>query len=122
MYQNYNDQQLMAYVNDVFMVYDVDRSGDLDCGEVANFFNDVYRGMGYNYAINPMQAQQMMARFDYDMNGRTNRNELFMALKAMYQEQSQTMQQYYQPIPQQQTGRTVVIRHGGKDTVLHFKN
>lgn len=40
-----NDALLLNYVDEVFMIYDRDRSGSLEPTELANFFNDVFEKM-----------------------------------------------------------------------------
>ena len=57
---NVNDQQLMAYIDQVFMKYDYNRSGGLDCNELAQFFNDIFALTGNPTRVNTQQAMKAM--------------------------------------------------------------
>ncbi len=71
--QYVNDQMLMQYINDIFMKYDRDNSGGLDACQLANFFTDLYRLMGYQVYITFPQAQQALATIDTNFDGRASR-------------------------------------------------
>ena len=71
--QSLSDQQLMQYIDTVFMKYDRDRSGSLDVSELANFYADLYRCFGYNAQMTYQQACQAMAQIDKNFDGRANR-------------------------------------------------
>ena len=45
------DQQIVAYIEQIFARYDWDYSGTLDAAELAIFFNDLYRMMGINQVV-----------------------------------------------------------------------
>lgn len=42
-----NDNQLKAYIDQIFSKYDKDNSGSLDPRELSFFFNDLFQLMGY---------------------------------------------------------------------------
>jgi hypothetical protein len=71
--QSLSDQQLSYYIEQVFARYDRDCSGGLDAAELANFFADLYRMMGYNVQITYQQAQQALAQIDKNFDGRASR-------------------------------------------------
>lgn len=68
-----SDVQLQQYVDQVMNRYDYDRSGTLESGELANFFNDLFQMCGYPTRINMMQATQMMRQMDNNFDGRANK-------------------------------------------------
>jgi len=47
-----SDNQLKAYIDQIFSKYDRDNSGSLDARELASFFNDLFQMMGYSLRIN----------------------------------------------------------------------
>lgn len=71
--QSLSDQQLVYYIEQVFVRYDRDGSGGLDAAELGNFFADLYRMMGYNVQITFQQAQQALAQIDKNFDGRASR-------------------------------------------------
>lgn len=81
------DQQLRAYIDQVFMVFDRDRSGTLDPMELGNFFNEVFSRIGWPMRVNQMQAMQAMRAIDRNGDGKANKMELFMAIKQMSNQQ-----------------------------------
>jgi len=71
--QSLSDQQLIQYINDVFIKYDRDNSGGLDALELSNFFTDLYRMMGYNVQVSYPQAQMALASIDKNFDGKASR-------------------------------------------------
>lgn len=71
--QSLSDQQLMQYIDQVFQRYDRDRSGGLDAAELASFFADLYRMMGFNVQISYQQASQALAQIDKNFDGKASR-------------------------------------------------
>ena len=71
--QGVSDYQLMAYIDQIFMKYDRDRSGGLDVAQLANFYTDLYRMLGYNVQISYQQAAQAMATIDRNFDGRASK-------------------------------------------------
>ena len=71
--QSLSDQQLMQYIDQIFIKYDRDRSGSLDIAELGNFFADLYRCMGYSVQLTYQQASQAMAQIDKNFDGRASR-------------------------------------------------
>ena len=50
------DQMLKSYIDQIFDKYDADKSGALDQKEMTNFFNDLFKSLGMNIAVNEQQA------------------------------------------------------------------
>jgi Ca2+-binding EF-hand superfamily protein len=71
--QALSDQQLIQYIDQVFQRYDRDCSGGLDAAELANFFADLYRMMGFNVQISYQQASQALAQIDKNFDGRASK-------------------------------------------------
>ncbi len=63
----------MNYINQIFLKYDTDRTGSLDCAQLAHFFTDVYASMGQNIAVNYYQAQQALVTIDANHDGRADK-------------------------------------------------
>ncbi len=104
-----SDAQIVAYINEIFAKYDKDRSGGLDALELANFFSDLYRSMGYSVVITVQQAQQSLAAVDTNYDGKASREALYAAFRHILANQSQYLQsivpiqgqQQYPQIPYQ---------------------
>ena len=64
-----SDQQLRAYIDQVFMKYDRNNSGTLDPNELYLFFNDIFAMTGNNYRLTPQQATQAMRAIDANGDG-----------------------------------------------------
>lgn len=71
------DQQIAAYIQQIFDRYDWDHSGTLDAAELTVFFNDLYRMIGINQVISVPQAQQALQLIDTNHDGRASKAELF---------------------------------------------
>ena len=99
--QALSDQQLIQYIDQVFLKYDRDRSGGLDAAELAGFFADLYRMMGYNVQITYQQAAQALAQIDKNFDGKASKQELFYAFKIMLGNQGSYVTNV-QPIPNYQ--------------------
>ena len=78
-----NDALLQQYVDQVFAIYDRDRSGSLDVRELAGFFNDIFAKMGDPRRLNQQQATAALQAIDRNNDGRANKMELFTALKRI---------------------------------------
>lgn len=68
-----DDNQLRQYVDEIFMIYDRDRSNSLEVHELAGFFNDVFAKMGDPRRINQQQAMAALASIDRNQDGRANK-------------------------------------------------
>lgn len=68
-----SDQQLRNYIDQVFSKYDRDGGGSLDCGELANFFNDVFQMTGHSMRISQQDAIAAMKVIDKNNDGRANK-------------------------------------------------
>ena len=78
-----DDSILKAYVDEIFMVYDKDRSGTLDARELASFFNDIFAMMNDPRRLNQQQAMETLRSIDQNSDGRASKMEVFMALKKV---------------------------------------
>jgi len=78
-----NDTALRNYVDDVFSMYDTNRSGTLEAYELANFFNDVFAKMGNFNRYNDEQAMAAMRVIDSNFDGRASKQELYITLKYL---------------------------------------
>ena len=63
------DQQLQTYIDQVFVKYDRNRSGSLDCNELAQFFNDIFTMTGNPTRVNSQQAMDAMRAIDQNGDG-----------------------------------------------------
>ena len=79
------DQQIVAYIEQIFARYDWDYSGTLDAAELAIFFNDLYRMMGINQVVSVPEAQQALKLIDTNYDGRASKAELFEAFRGTLQ-------------------------------------
>lgn len=68
-----DDNTLRQYVDEIFLVYDKDRSNTLEVQELAGFFNDVFAKMGDPRRINQQQAMQALASIDRNQDGRATK-------------------------------------------------
>ena len=59
-----SDQQLKAYIDQVFSKYDKNNSGGLDPNELAQFFNDIFSMTHNSTRVNSQQAQEAMRAID----------------------------------------------------------
>jgi len=50
-YQNINDIQLKQYIDQIFVRYDVNRSGTLNINELHAFLNELFMMTGYGRTI-----------------------------------------------------------------------
>lgn len=71
------DQQIVAYIEQIFAQYDWDHSGNLDATELTVFFNDLNRMMGINRVVSLPEAQQALQLIDTDHDGKASKAELF---------------------------------------------
>ena len=78
-----SDQQLQAYIDQVFQQFDRDGSQSLDVNELANFFNAVFQRMGDPTRVSQQDAQQIFASIDTNRDGRCAKMELFTVFKAV---------------------------------------
>lgn len=90
-----DDNTLRSYIDQIFARYDRDRSGTLDCNELAAFFNELFAMMGYPTRINQQQGMQAMRIIDKNNDGRASKPELFNCFKMLLQQQGQYQQQGY---------------------------
>lgn len=68
-----NDNLLRQYVDEVFNVYDRDRSGTLNAQELSGFFNDVFAKMGDPRRLNQQQAFAALSAIDRNSDGRASK-------------------------------------------------
>ena len=68
-----SDQQLKQYIDQIFVKYDRDYSGNLDCNELHLFFNDVFAMTNNPTRINQQQAMAAMRVIDTDGDGQASK-------------------------------------------------
>ena len=68
-----NDEILKMYVDEIFLVYDKDRSGFLDASELAGFFNDIFAMFNDPRRMNQAQAEATLRGIDQNYDGRADK-------------------------------------------------
>lgn len=73
----YNEHQLMGFINQLFMKYDMNRSGRLSLNELAPFLNELFPMMGYQtYNVDYNMAQQVLYQIDSNCDGQAGPYEI----------------------------------------------
>lgn len=93
-----DDGMLRLYVDEIFEVYDKDRSNTLDARELAGFFNDMFMRMNDPRRFT---EPQIMANIDANSDGKASKMEVFNALKRVLSSPNPPQHQYQQPYQQQ---------------------
>lgn len=77
------DAELKEFINKMFYVYDKNNSGTLEAPEIALFFRDLYRTLGYDVVMTLPMAQQVIK--EISQTGRTSLTpiEVYAAFKVM---------------------------------------
>lgn len=50
---NTKDEVIKKYIEEIFNLYDQDKSGFLNSGNITNFFNDLFRSVDVQLALTP---------------------------------------------------------------------
>ena len=80
---NVHDQMLMAQVEQAYMKYDMNRTGQLEGQEFYLAYRDLCLGMGM-YPPNDFNQIQMIAQqSDTNFDGRTSKQEMFALFKRI---------------------------------------
>lgn len=81
----------------IFLRFDSNGDGTLEAPELANFFTELYKSIGYNVTITLPLAQQAIKDIDQNGDGKISPYEIYCAFKLMCA-QSQTYLHSYTPI------------------------
>lgn len=66
------DQQLKCFIIQVYQRYDANGDGTLEAPELANFFTELFRSVGYEVVITLPLAQQAIREIDQNGDGKIN--------------------------------------------------
>ena len=77
------DDVLRSYIDEVFSVYDSNKSGTLNPNEITGFFNALFSSLGVNVTLQPAQALEALRSVCPIYNGTINKEQLFDAFKAL---------------------------------------
>ena len=96
-----NDATLISYIDEVFNIYDFNRSGTLEVQEMHLFFNDLFQRIGDPRRYNSQEIYQIFAEADLNRDGRVDRNELLRVCKFIFNQRpyTGTTTTYYKPLP-----------------------
>ena len=98
-----DDEILRLYVDEIFSVYDHDKSQTLDVKEIATFLNDIFSKMNDPRRFNQQQASDILRSIDANSDGKASKMELFLMIKKILSTPTQPNQQMYgQQGPNQQ--------------------
>ena len=103
-----DDDILRMYIDEVFQVYDYDRSGTLEFKEVHNFFNQLYASLNEPRRFNEAEMKHLFTTIDIQSDGKITKPELFILFKSIWDAPPQPQQsnQYGQnPYGQNQYGQ-----------------
>lgn len=70
-------------IDEMFMKYDFDRSGTLDCRELAPVFNEILMRFNIGVTLSPEEARALLFQIDVNTDGRINKTELFNCIKSL---------------------------------------
>lgn len=79
-----DDDILRMYIDEVFQVYDYDRSGTLEFKEVHNFFNQLYASLNEPRRFNEAEMRQLFTTIDIQNDGKITKPELFILFKSIW--------------------------------------
>ncbi len=87
-----DDMQLRAYIDQVFMRYDFNRTGTLNLQELHVFLNELFGMCGVQRIVTYNEAYQALMAVDRNRDGQVNKYELFNLFRYM-------TQPGFQPLP-----------------------
>ena len=90
-----DDEILRLYVDEIFSVYDHDKSQTLDVKEIATFLNDIFSKMNDPRRFNQQQASDILKSIDANNDGKASKMELFLMIKKILSSPNQPNQQMY---------------------------
>lgn len=83
--QSITDQEIRKAVDDVFMNYDKDKSGYLDCKELRQVIQDVFMGKEKDREVTDNDLTTVLKTMDRNKDGKVSRDELFVVIKTLNQ-------------------------------------
>lgn len=79
-----DDGILKMFIDEVFAVYDKDKSGTLEEGELHTFFNQLFASFNDPRRFDKAGIAQIMQSIDMNRNGRITKPELFTLFKTIW--------------------------------------
>jgi Ca2+-binding EF-hand superfamily protein len=92
-----SDDQLKQFIIQIFQRFDANGDGTLEAPELANFFTQLYKSVGYDIVVTLPMAQQAIRDIDLNGDGKITPYEIYCAFKLM-SSQTQTYFQSCLPI------------------------
>lgn len=89
---NIGDMQLRQYIDQVFMRYDINRTGTLNLPELHIFLNELFQMCGVPRMVTYQEAYSALMAMDSNRDGQINKYELFNLFRYM-------TQPGFQPLP-----------------------
>lgn len=80
-----DDSIIRMYIDEVFQVYDRDRSGTLEFGEVHNFFNELYVSLNDTRRFTEQDIRMLITTIDVQSDQRITKPELFVLFKRIWE-------------------------------------
>jgi Ca2+-binding EF-hand superfamily protein len=78
-----SDEQLKGFIIKIFGEYDKNNNGLLDAPEIALFFTDLYRSLGYHVTISLPAAQEVIREISQTGGISLTPHEIYCAFKIM---------------------------------------
>lgn len=82
-----DDHHLSQYINEIFALFDTDRSGKLNPQELHLFFNELFARLGDPRRYNSAEIMIVYREADMNHDGEVDRNELLRVCKLIFQKQ-----------------------------------
>ena len=76
-------------MDEIFVVYDKDRSQSLDLNEITLFLNDIFSKMNDPRRFNQQQALQTLKSIDVNNDGKASKMEMFLVIKKILSQPNQ---------------------------------
>ena len=80
---SYSDDDLRRAVDQVFELYDKDKSGTLEAPEVLKLINDALKKMGANREASEKEVNDLITAVDKNSDGKVAKVELFEIFKKV---------------------------------------
>lgn len=77
------ETQLKMFIDELFMRYDIDRSGTLDCRELTPVFNEILMRFNIPISLSQEESRALLYQIDVNTDGRINKTELFNCIKNL---------------------------------------
>ena len=80
---NTKDEVIKKYIEEIFNLYDQDKSGFLNSGNITNFFNDLFRSVDVQLTLTAEQSREAIQAVYPNYTNQISKNELFYVFKAL---------------------------------------